>query len=150
MKELLGSLIFSALSNLFERQPDLSLFTSQTDEREPNLSFHFANEMWPYLFWLSCDFDVTKPEMKRQRPDVIFRRRAVHLLNFLVLEVKRRSNPLGIRDDLAKIKEYWFCDPLAYCFGASVLIDERNRRFSVVLSANHLLDEHSSSPMPTR
>lgn len=136
MNEHIASLVFAALRNLFERQPDLSSFTPQTNEREPNLSFHFANELWPYLFWLNCDLDVTKPDMESKRPDVIFHRRGTHLLNVLVVEVKRRKNPVGVKGDLKKIKNYWFGGQLAYCFGASVLLDEVARTFSVVLSSN--------------
>lgn len=141
MEWLVVTLLFSALKNMFRNQPDLSLFTSQTEEREPNLSFHLANELWPYLFWLNCDFDVTKPNMGRRRPDIIFHRRGTHLFNALVVEVKREQNPVGVKGDLSKIQKYWFQAPLAYCFGASVLLNEKAQTFSVHLVSKNRGEE---------
>ncbi len=136
MKELVAKFLFSALQNLFHNQPDLSNFTSQTEEREPNLSFHLANELWPYLCWLQCDFDVTKPHLGDRRPDMVFHRRSIHALNFLAVEVKRRQNPKGTGDDVNKIKSAWFGNDLHYRFGASVLIDEEKKAFLVQLMEN--------------
>jgi hypothetical protein len=140
MKELVAGFLFSALRSLFQNQPDLSKFTSQTNKREPNLSFHLANELWPYMFWLDCDFDVTKRNLENRRPDIIFHRRGVHALNFLVVEVKRKDNPRGTSDDLTKIKRDWFGRHLAYRFGASVLIDEMNKTFVADLRENKVGD----------
>ena len=67
MKQLVAKCLYSASKHLFETQPDLSQFTSETAEHEPNLSFHFANELWPYLFWLNCDFDVRQALLPRQK-----------------------------------------------------------------------------------
>lgn len=136
MKERVASFLFSALRRLYRRQPDLSLFTEQTEEREPNLSFHFCNELWPYLFWLQCDFDVTKGNLGDLRPDIIFHRRGIHSLNFLVIEVKRSGNRHGVASDVDKITDYWFGRELNYRFGASVLMDERRGGFSVHLLEN--------------
>ena len=140
MKELVASFLYSALRNLFRNQPDLSVFTHETREHEPNLSFHFANELWPYLFWLQCDFDVTKHNLDKhhpetfRRPDIVFHRRGIHAINFLVVEVKRYEK--GVKDDIAKIHQYWFPPPLHYRFGASVLINEQTGEFAVQLFEN--------------
>src|ERR1700732_1649453 len=125
VKMLVAKCICSALHNLFRAQPNLSKFVPQdTDEREPNLSFHLANELWKYFFWLDCDFDVTKAAHCDKRPDIILHKRGSHLLNFLVVEVKRASNRDGVEEDIRKIKEEWFAGNLRYDFGASVLVDE--------------------------
>jgi hypothetical protein len=115
---------------LAEEQPTLSKFTSETNEYEPNLSFHYANSLRRFLFWLDCDFDVSKPNLGNRRPDIIFHRRGIHALNFLVVEVKRSER--DATEDIAKIKDYWFNKPLFYRFGASVVLGE-NGSFSVRL-----------------
>ena len=141
MKKLVASFLYSALQNLFRNQPDLSCFTHETCEHEPNLSFHFANELWRYLFWLQCDFDVTKHNLDEQhpeifrRPDIVFHRRGIHALNFLVVEVKRGQNPEGVVKDIEKIHQYWL-PQLHYRFAASVLIDEQTGEFKVQLFEN--------------
>jgi len=120
----------------------LSKFVPQeTDEREPNLSFHLANELWKYLFWLNGDFDVTKSAHADKRPDVIFHKRAPNALNFLVVEVKRASNPHGVKEDVQKIREHWFRGKLRYCFGASVLINELTHDFEIRMLACKKSDE---------
>ncbi|HVU07288.1 MAG TPA: hypothetical protein VHG89_01950 [Verrucomicrobiae bacterium] len=134
MKDLIIRIICSALNNVFSGQPNLSKFIPQeTAEREPNLSFHFANELWKFLFWLDCDFDVTKSFHHDKRPDMIFHRRGINALNFLVVEVKRKSNPNGFADDLVKIRDHWFDDDLHYQFGASVVIDENTGDYTLRL-----------------
>ena len=136
MKDLVAKFIGSALQNLFRAQPNLSKFVPQeTQEREPNLSFHLANELWKYIFWLDCDFDVTKSWHNDKRPDVIFHERRLNALNFLVIEVKRASNPDGVKKDICKIKEHWFAGKLKYDFGASVLINEVTHDFEIRLLA---------------
>jgi|GEM_PF-1172190 len=136
MITLTVSFIYSALVNLFENQPDLSQFTSETNEREPNLSFHLANELSPYFFWLQCDFDVTKVNLGNQRPDIIFHRRGTNIFNFLVVEVKRASNRQGNEMDVLKINDVWFSRQLNYRLGASVIIDEEQRRFAIHVFEN--------------
>lgn len=141
MKELVANFLYSALQNLFRNQPDLSCFTHETREHEPNLSFHFANELWRYVFWLQCDFDVTKHNLDKhhpetfRRPDIVFHRRGIRALNFLLVEVKRQQNPEGVGKDIEKIYQYWFLQ-LHYRFAASVLIDEQERTFAVQLFEN--------------
>lgn len=136
MKDLVAKFIFSALHNLFRAQPNLSKFVPQeTQEREPNLSFHLANELWKYLFWFDCDFDVTKSRHNDRRPDIVFHKRGSNALNFLVIEVKRASNPDGVEKDIRKIKKHWFAADLQYDFGASVLLNEVTRYFEIRLLA---------------
>jgi hypothetical protein len=134
MKDLITRIICSALNNVISAQPNLSKFIPQeTAEREPNLSFHFANELWRFLFWLDCDFDVTKSFHHDKRPDMIFHKRGINALNFLVVEVKRKSNPNGFADDLVKIRDHWFDKDLHYQFGASVVIDEKTGDYTLRL-----------------
>ena len=134
MKDLITRIICSALNNVVSAQPNLSKFIPQeTAEREPNLSFHFANELWKYLFWLDCDFDVTKSFHHDKRPDMVFHKRGINSLNFLVVEVKRKSNPNGFSDDLVKIRDHWFDQDLHYQFGASVVIDEKTGDYTLRL-----------------
>jgi hypothetical protein len=142
MKELIARIICSALNNVFTGQPNLSKFIPQeTAEREPNLSFHFANELWKYLFWLDCDFDVTKSFHEDKRPDMVFHKRGINALNFLVVEVKRKSNPLGFSADLEKIQNHWFGVDLHYQFGASVVIDEKTGDYELRLLERDRRDE---------
>jgi hypothetical protein len=123
MKDLVARFLWSALHNLFHTRPTLSRFVPQeTDEREPNLSFHLANEIWKYLFWLDCDFDITKTAHADKRPDIVFHKRGTNALNFLIIEIKRAANPAGIDDDVIKIEDHWFIGQFKYSFGASVLI----------------------------
>lgn len=134
MRELLQTIICTALNNTFAGQPTLSKFVPQeTAEREPNLSFHFANELWRFLFWLDCDFDVTKKFHNDKRPDIVFHRRGINALNFLIVEVKRKSNPEGFEEDVDKIHQHWFDGHLKYQFGASVVIDENSGDYEVRL-----------------
>jgi len=142
MKDLITRIICSALNNIVSAQPNLSQFIPQeTAEREPNLSFHFANELWKFLFWLGCDFDVTKSFHHDKRPDMIFHKRGINSLNFLVVEVKRESNPNGFADDLVKIRDHWFDTDLHYQFGASVVIDEKSGDYTL-----RLMERGSTEP----
>jgi hypothetical protein len=136
MRDLVAHILSSSLQNMFQAQSDLSLFVPQeTQEREPNLSFHLATELRRYLPWLSCDFDVTKGRHDNQRPDIVFHKRASNGLNFLVVEVKRSTNPEGVQHDLNKIRNHWFAGTLQYDFGGSVLIDVTARDFEIRLLA---------------
>jgi len=130
MTELVADILASAATSLGEEQPTLSKFTSETNEYEPNLSFHYANILRRFLFWLDCDFDVSKPNLGNRRPDIIFHKRGIHALNFLVVEVKRSER--DAEEDIEKIKAYWFNKRLSYRFGASTVLGE-NGLFSVQL-----------------
>lgn len=130
MIELVANILASAAMSLAEEQPTLSKFTSETNEYEPNLSFHYANTLRRFLFWLDCDFDVIKPNFENKRPDIIFHKRGIHSLNFLVVEVKRSER--DAEEDIEKINDNWFKEPLSYRFGASVVLRE-NGSFCVQL-----------------
>lgn len=136
MKTLLAHILASALLRLRRAEAKRGDFTSQTNWHEPNLSFHLANELVPYLFWLDCDFDVTKSGHEDKRPDIIFHRRGTNNLNFLVIELKREASRCGIKADLQKIRDEWFGGALLYRFGAGIITDERAKRFEV-----HLLEK---------
>jgi hypothetical protein len=140
MKTLVVRILESALWSLFHNQPTLSRYT-ETYEHEPNLSFHLANELWPYLRWLDCDFDVKKENAGLKRPDLIFHRRASNALNFLVVEVKRASNRHGVEEDIERIRTFWFRGRLQYTFGASVVIDETAQDSEFQLFENDLHDK---------
>lgn len=124
-QQYLTSAIRRAYLRLFETQPNLDQFTSETHQREPNLSFHFANALWPHLPWLNCDFDVIKPNLGSKRPDIIFHRRGTHRFNFLVVEVKRDSEDMAA--DLTKIMDTWFDGRLNYRFGAAIFLSPETR-----------------------
>ena len=104
-------------------EPTLSRYTSETDETEWNLAFHYAAELRRWLPWLDCDFDVSKRNLDRERPDIIFHRRKTHALNFLVIEVKRERSRKAVPADLDQIRDRWFAR-MGYRFGASVILDE--------------------------
>jgi hypothetical protein len=120
MTELVANILASAALSLTEEQPTLSNFTSETNEYEPNLSFHYANTLRRFLLWLDCDFDVMKPNLGNKRPDIIFHKRGIHALNFLVVEVKRSER--DAEEDIEKIKGFWFKKRLLYRFGASIVL----------------------------
>lgn len=124
MIDLIGKILSSSIKNLFEYQPDIFDFTPYTGETEWNLSHHLANEIHKYIFWLNCDVDVTKRNIENRRPDMIFHKRGINTLNFLVVELKHH----GVRsdEDIRKIKEDWMGHDLSYRFGTSINIADRN------------------------
>ena len=130
MISLIGQILCSALKNLFENQPDIFDFTSQTGQTEWNLTHHLANEIHKYIFWLDHDLDVTKRNLGNKRPDIIFHKRGTNALNFLVVEVKYRDT--SVEKDIRKIKEDWMENELKYRFGASIKIVDKNE-YKVIL-----------------
>jgi hypothetical protein len=111
----------------------LGQYTAETERYEPNLSFHYAAELRSWFSRLDFDFDVIKPNYGDRRPDIIIHRRQHHVLNFLVVEVKRGNDVAGANDDLVKIQDHWFVGNLRYRFGASVVLGEEHGSFSVRL-----------------
>ena len=109
---------------MWRRESDLSRYTPATGEYEPNLSFHLALELLEFFPLLSCDFDVRK---HAGRPDLIFHRRGTHAANFLVIEVKRERSSAAVSADLDQMRHWWFAEPLVYCYGASVVLDDERR-----------------------
>jgi len=116
---LIGRILTSAIHNLFSIQPDILTNTLQTGMTEWNLGHHLANEIAKYIFWLNHDLDVTKRNYENRRPDIIFHKRGINVLNYLVIEIKRTGS---INDDIRKIREGWMSSDLHYRFGASVVI----------------------------
>lgn len=109
-----------AIETLFVNQPDIYEFTPETRQTEWNLAHHLANEIHPLFPELSCDLEVSKPNLENRRPDIILHRRGIQDHNFLVVEVKRDGIEEEIRSDIEKIRTYWFGQPLRYQFGAVV------------------------------
>ncbi len=124
-------ILFSSLKNLFLNQPDIFNFTSQTGQTEWNLCHHLANEIHKYIFWLDHDLDVTKRNLDNKRPDIIFHKRGINELNFLVVEVKYKDRP--IKEDMIKIKKDWMGNELHYRFGASIKFYKNERKFDIFL-----------------
>ena len=116
----LESMLVRAVQNLFEMQPNIFEFTSETGQTEWNLAHHLANEVHKLFPELDCDLDVVKRHYDMRRPDIILHRRGTHADNFLVIEVKKDGGSEEIAHDLRRISEQWFRDPLHYQFGAVV------------------------------
>ncbi len=121
MIDKISGVMHSALSDLFEMQPDVLETTDQTTMTEWNLAHHYANSLSKYLFWFDHDVDVVKRHYDSKRPDIIFHKRQRNENNFLVVEIKRS---ISINDDdIKKIKEDWFLNQLHYRFGACVSVN---------------------------
>jgi len=120
MFELIGSILVSSIRNLFDHQPDVLTNTSATGMTEWNLGHHLANEISKYIFWLNHDLDVTKRNFDNRRPDIIFHRRGIYTLNFLVIEIKCNNY---IHEDLRKLKDDWMGEELHYRYGASIIVE---------------------------
>ncbi|BBA70617.1 hypothetical protein [Geobacter sulfurreducens] len=127
MIDLIGSILISSIRNLFNKQQDVLTHTSATGMTEWNLGHHLANEINRYIFWLNHDLDVMKRNHENRRPDIIYHRRGINSLNFLVVELKCTNY---IDSDIRKIKEDWMGADLCYRYGASVVIRSQ-REFSV-------------------
>jgi hypothetical protein len=139
---------------MWQKDPTLGKYTSYTFQHELNLSFHFATELHNWFSWLDCDFDVAKAGGNRERPDIILHRRASHALNFLVIEIKREKSRKDVPVDLMQIRQRWFGYPLAYRFGAAVILEDDKPEFEVqILSRqergeNPIILKHSNMGAP--
>lgn len=120
MLNILASVLNSSVKNLFKNQPDVLLHTSATTMTEWNLGHHLSNEIKKYIFWLNHDVDVSKRNYDNRRPDIIFHKRGIFSLDFLVVEVKRNEN--DDRSDIRKIKNHWMRGRLNYSYGAYINI----------------------------
>jgi len=120
--EKIKGILETAISNLFANQPNIFDFTSETGQTEWNLACHYANEVHKLLPDFDCDTDITKVNLNRKRPDIIFHSRGSHKNNFLVIEVKRNGSEPKVNSDIRKIKKYWFNNRLCYQFGAVINI----------------------------
>ncbi len=121
----------NAVNLLLNHQPNLSDFTSETGQTEWNIAHHLANEIHSLFPEHDCDLDITKPNLGNRRPDIILHKRGSQARNFLVIEVKRDIS--GTADDLEKIKNYWFVEPLKYKFGAVIVVNEGQGSFIKVI-----------------
>ena len=119
MIDLIKRILSSSIVNLFNNQPNILTPTSQTTMTEWNLAHHLANEIAKYIFWLDHDIEVTKRNFDNRRPDIIFHKRGINALNFLVIELKMHDNTEG---DIRKIKEDWMQSDLRYRFGVSIVV----------------------------
>lgn len=129
MRKLLARILCSAADAMWQKNPTLGHYTSKTYQHELNLAFHFAAELKDWFPWLDCDFDVSKTNLKRKRPDIILHRRGCHALNFLVIEVKREKSRRDVLSDLKKIRRYWFGSKLKYSYGAAVIMEDDKPQF---------------------
>jgi len=116
----LKSVLEQAIAKLFEHQPKIFEFTSETGPTEWNLVHHLAAELRDFFPSLDCDLDVVKRDYENRRPDIIFHKRGTHEANYLVIEVKRDGAPREIDADIEKVKAHWFRSPLRYEFGAAI------------------------------
>jgi hypothetical protein len=93
---------------MWKKDPTLGQYTSETNQHELNLAFHYASELRDWLPWLDCDFDVSKASCNYERPDIVVHRRKIHALNFLVIEIKREKYRHNVPADVNQIRERWF------------------------------------------
>jgi hypothetical protein len=117
--EQVHELLATAAQDLFDSGV-LGEFTPDTHESEWNLSQHLATAIEGYLPELQRDVDPIKPRAGRRRPDIVFHRRGIHRLNYLVIEVKKNGSRRAVLLDAWKIRRYWFRAPYRYRFGATV------------------------------
>jgi hypothetical protein len=136
----IGALINQAIVTMLANQPNFFDFTSETNQTEWNIAHHLAVELHALFNGYDCDVDVAKPNLGRNRPDIIIHKRGGHRDNFLVVEVKR--NVGDIWDDVQKIVAWWFEPRLLYRFGAVVAIDKSIDPPVVVPFAN---DNHAAN-----
>jgi len=141
MKTLLARILCSAAYSMWQKEPTLGRFTSETYQHESNLQFHFAAELRNWFPWLDCDFDVAKRGGNRERPDIIFHRRETHALNFLVVELKRERSRSAVPADIDQIQDRWFAGHLIYRFGASMILEDAKPMFEAQVLSRQDEDE---------
>src|SRR5262249_4173538 len=110
----------SAARNLFENQPTIYNFTSESGRTERNIAHHFANEIMKQCPSLDCDLEISKRNIKNKRPDIILHKRGTNKENRLVVEVKTDQTQREINNDIDKVKTDWFESKLCYQFGSVV------------------------------
>ncbi|WP_226639869.1 hypothetical protein [Priestia flexa] len=131
MDELIKDIIYSSIKNLFHNQPDIFNNTIYTNFTEWNLSYHLANEIARYIYWLNVDIDVSKRNYNNRRPDIIFHKRGTNFFNYLVVELKKSQN--DNQSDICKLKKDWMREPLNYRYGAYINIWGKDKFKAVVL-----------------
>ena len=131
MKSLLAHILCSVAHSMWKNDPTLGQYTSETNQHELNLAFHYASELHRWFPWLDCDFDVSKSSCNYERPDIVLHRRGNHVLNFLVIEIKRERSRHEVPADLKQIRERWFENYFRYRFGAAVILEDNKPEFEV-------------------
>src|SRR6266487_3218062 len=140
MKNLLARILCSAAHSMWRKEPTLGRYTSDTNQHELNLAFHYAREVRLWFPWLDCDFDVSKVASDYERPDIILHRRQTHALNFLVIEVKRERSRNAVPLDLQQIRDRWF-ERYFYRYGAAVILEDDRPEFEVQVLSRVARDE---------
>ncbi len=127
MIEIVKQILVQSIYDLYDGQPDINVFTSQTSQTEWNLGHHYANEVSKYMPFLNHDVDLIKPNEGDKRPDIVFHKRGTNLFNFLVIELKRDgyANEINLSEDFKKVKTFWMGNDLKYRFGASIGIKDK-------------------------
>ena len=140
-KEIIEQILQQAIISLFDNQPNIYNFTSETGQTEWNLVHHLANEIYAVLknydSDISYDLDVRKEEYHGRRPDIIFHTRGDNSNNLLIVEVKRDKSYREIKADIKKIKENWFKGNLSYSFGAAINLKSDKSAYVEVVVNSH-------------
>lgn len=123
-----------AASKLLQNQANLFQLSGESRQTEWNLAHQLGNEIRQLFKSYDCDLDIAKPNLRNKRPDIILHKRGSQKSNLLVIEVKRRKADAA--QDLEKIRQYWFTEPLKYQFGAVVVFDRDEPLFIRVIK-NH-------------
>ena len=77
----LKEVIAQGIAALFEHQPNIFDFTSETGQTEWNLAHHLAVELRVHFPRLDHDLDVVKRNYDNRRPDIIFHKRGTNKAN---------------------------------------------------------------------
>jgi hypothetical protein len=131
MKELIARILCSAAYCMWEKDPTLGHYTSETEQHELNLAFHYGCQLREWFPGFDCDFDVSKRSCNYERPDIVIHRRNTHALNFLVIEIKREKSRKAVPLDLEQIRDRWFENYFKYRFGAAVILHDDKPQFEV-------------------
>jgi len=123
----------NSIRNLFQNQEDIFEFTGESGATEWNLAHHLAFEIQKEFPDYQHDIELTKRTSGFKRPDIVIHKRGNHNSNLLVVEVKYRRS---IKEDIDKIRKYWFKKPLFYRFGASIKLNNPNS-FDTFIIENH-------------
>jgi hypothetical protein len=141
MKTLFARILCSAARTMWQKDPTLGKYTSETNQHELNLAFQYASELRNWFPWLDCDVDVSKVSCNNERPDIVLHRRGTHALNFLVIEVKREKYREAVPLDLKQIRERWFESHYCYRFGAVVIMEDDKPEFEAQVLSRQEKDD---------
>ena len=125
-----------AATNLFEHQPNMFDFTSETNQTEWNLAHHLAVGIHQFFPDLDCDVDVIKVNLERKRPDSSSIDEAAKTTSWLLKSketVTTGTRSLPSKDPGILVR--WFGERLHYQFGATVNLRE-NKTFGIEVIRN--------------